>query len=191
MRTGFIKPESLMDFFDENRQALAERYINIARDEDGSVEVDLTSANGTPCFQVVQDGIIVSEIMKTRAEAQGYYEDILKRSGFIEELTFDDDDTLEPVEYEEDFFNPFTPEQEDRLDEISCAMEDLLGVLLGEDPARYGIADVDVDELCVEFAQRLYEKYGISVNFPMEAIDADGNLFAKDYPFGEEEENYD
>lgn len=194
MRAGFIKPENLMDFFDGSRQALAERYINIARNDDSSVEIDLTSANGTPCFQVVQDGIIVSEIMKSRAEAQGYYEGVLKHSGFIQEnednstLLNVEEDTEESDGYEDDTSEFLTPEQDERLVEVFCAMEDLLVVLLGEGLESFGIVDADLEELCAEIGKFLYKKCDISIYFPTETMDADGNFYVEDYPFEEKEE---
>ena len=52
--------------------------------------------------------------------------------------------------------------------------------------------DADLEELCAEVGKSLYKKYGISINFPMEIMDADGNLYVEDYPFEEsEDENYD
>lgn len=199
MRTGFIKPESLMDFFDENRQALAADWVVVARDKVKSKEIYLASDSGTPCFQVIKGGIILSEVVKNRAEAQDYYEGALKLLGFIKEdegnstLLNVEDDTEEPDGCEEDTTSVvLTPEQDDRINEIYCAMEDLLTVLLGGSFDDYGLVDADLEEMLSQVGEYLHDRFGISVNFPMEVMDADGNLYVEDYPFGEnEEENHD
>lgn len=199
MRTGFVKPEHLMDFFDENRQALASDWAVVARDKTKSREIYLASDSGTPCFQVIKGGIILSEVVKSRAEAQEYYEGALKLLGFIKEdegsstLLNVEDDIEEPDGCEDDAVSGFlTPEQEDRMVEVYCAAEDFLKVLLGGNLTDYDLMDADLEELCAEVGKSLYKKYGISINFPMEIMDADGNLYVEDYPFEEsEEENYD
>ncbi|MBS4879393.1 MAG: hypothetical protein KH138_03615 [Firmicutes bacterium] len=199
MRTGFVKPEHLMDFFDENRQALASDWAVVARDRVKSREIYLASDSGTPCFQVIREGIILSEVVKSRAEAQVYYEGALKLLGFIKEDKDDstllnvEDSTEEPDECEDDATNGFlTPEQDDRMVEVYCAAEDFLKVLLSGKLEDYDLMDADLEELCVEVGKSLYKKYGISINFPMEVMDADGNLYVEDYPFEEsEEESYD
>lgn len=199
MRAGFVKPEHLMDFFDENRQALVSDWAVVARDRTKSKEIYLASDSGTPCFQVVKGGIILSEAVKSRAEAQGYYEGALKLLDFIEEdednstLLNVEDGTEEPDWCEDDVMSEFlTPEQEDRMVEVYCAAEDFLKVLLGGNLEDYGFVDADLEELCAKIGKSLYKKYDISINFPMEIMDADGNLYVEDYPFEEnEEENYD
>jgi len=199
MRTGFVKPEHLMDFFDENRQALASDWAVVARDKVKSKEIYLASDSGTPCFQVIREGIILSEVVKSRAEAQVYYEGALKLLGFIKEDKDDstllnvEDSTEEPDGCEDDATNGFlTPEQDDRMVEVYCAAEDFLKVLLSGKLEDYDLMDADLEELCVEVGKSLYKKYGISINFPMEIMDADGNLYVEDYPFEEsEEESYD
>ena len=188
-----------MDFFDENRQALASDWAVVARDKVKSKEIYLASDSGTPCFQVIREGIILSEVVKSRAEAQVYYEGALKLLGFIKEDKDDstllnvEDSTEEPDGCEDDATNGFlTPEQDDRMVEVYCAAEDFLKVLLSGKLEDYDLMDADLEELCVEVGKSLYKKYGISINFPMEIMDADGNLYVEDYPFEEsEEESYD
>lgn len=168
-----IKIGELWDYFWVHRDALEKEYHMIASNPDTGVEVYLAKEKGFPCFSVEIDGeeVYTAETISSM-DAEITYEQILTLYVYQ-----DDGDDPEEDDVESD---------EDRITEITCAMEDLLQVLLDADPYKVGMDPQEVDELISIVEQHLHDDYGYSVRHPTEV---DG--VTVQYPFGDPNEDED
>lgn len=103
-------------------------------------------------------------------DAKTTYEDLLHQ--YIYKSVISSDDSGEYEDEEDDAVA--------RCEEISCAVYDLLYVLLEARPESCDFTDEDYDKIASVVEQHLFDNYGISVRHPTEA---DGAII--EYPFGE------
>lgn len=162
-----ITVDELWEYFLEHKKALANEYQLIASDEDEGVEIYIAEDRGFPCFSVEVDGKEVYNV-KTYSylDAEKTYDDLL--STYI----YPDDD-------EEDYVS----DDEERVNEIIGSVEDMLTVMLDQDPAKAGISSQHIEEIASIVEEYLYENFGFSIRHP---IEVDGVMVQ--YPFGDPDE---
>lgn len=162
-----ITVDELWECFSEHRKALANEYQVIASDEDQGVEIYVAEDGGFPCFSVEVDGEEVHNV-KTYSylDAEKTYDNLL--STYI----YPDDD-------EEDYVSG----DEERVNEIIGSVEDMLTVMLDEDPAKAGISPQEIDEIASIVEEYLFENFGFSIRHP---TNVDGVMVQ--YPFGDPDE---
>lgn len=179
-----VQPEQVVEYFLENYMFLRGNLNMIASNEDGSVEIYLTEHRDKPVFQVEMDGKEV--YCKAALNGQDAEEEYRK---IIYVYLSDDDDYVQDEnvfveEYEES--EPVEPKfnevQVDRLTDISCAVDDLVTVLIEGDPEKNGIQHCDLMELAENVSQFLHDKWGFSVWMPM-VMESAGELFIEEYPY--------
>lgn len=167
-----VPPNEVWDYFQEHKKELQENYLLVASDDDREVEIYLTEENGMPYFRVEVSGQCESEADSvSKVNAEGNYRELL--SLFIED------------EYSAELFSN---DEIDRLDEIQCATEDFLMVLLGCSPEEACLEEDEIDEVINRIEEFLYEEYGIPIWHPT-IIDDEmtGEVNVVQYPFGEDE----
>lgn len=171
---GNIASGKLWNYFVKNKEALEKEYHRIAVNGDGDVEIYLAREKGFPYFSVEVDGeqVYTAETVSS-LDAETTYEELL--SLYI---------TPDEGEVEDDFQYDDLDEDEERVTDITCAMEDLLQVLLDADPYKVGMSPQQVDELVSIVEQHLYDDYGFSVRHP---TFVDG--ITVQYPFGDPNED--
>lgn len=147
-----IAVDKLCEYFIEHRADLENNYHRIASNDADGIEVYLTEECGFPYFTVEKNGVKIYMTGTSSAlEAMETYASIL--SDYI--LPDDGSDELH--------------EDEVRLEDIECAIEDFLIVLLGgRHPEDYDIGAQDMDEIVSIVEQHLFDNFGISVYHPTE-----------------------
>lgn len=182
-----VQPEQVVEYFLENYMFLRGNLNMIASNEDGSVEIYLTEHRDKPVFQVEMDGKEV--YCKAAINGQDAEEEYRK---IIYVYLSDDDDYVQDEnvfveEYEET--GPEEPKfneiQVDRLTDISCAVDDLVTVLIEGDPEKNGIQHCDLMELAENVAKFLHDKWGFSVWMPM-VMESGGELFIEEFPYADD-----
>lgn len=159
-----ITVDELWEYFSANRSALANEYQMIASDEENGVEIYLTEEKGFPYFSV---------------EVAGEEVHTAETCSFLDaERTYDDLLTL--YVYPEEDYETQENDDDDRVNEITGAVEDLLSVLLEADPYEAGLTPQEVDEIASVVEQYLFDECGFSVRHPTEV---DGAVVQ--YPFGD------
>lgn len=159
-----ITVDELWDYFCDNRRELANEYQMIAGDEDQGVEIYIAEERGFPRFSVEVDGEEVYNVQTcSYLHAERTYDELLTT------YIYPDAD----YEYAEDG-------DSDRVLEITSAVEDLLSVLIEEDPLEAGITPGEIEEIASLVEEYLYDQCGFSVRHPTEA---DGVIIQ--YPFGD------
>lgn len=147
-----IAIDELCEYFIRNRADLENNYHRLASNEADGIEVYLTEECGFPYFAVEKNGVkIFMTGTSSATEAVEAYASIL--SDYI----FPDDGSDELYE------------DEVRIEDINCAIEDFLLVLLGgRHPEDYDISAQDMDDIVSIVEQYLYDHFGISVYHPVE-----------------------
>lgn len=142
-----VAVDELERYFTENKDKLADWCPVIAKNEDRHVEIFLTEVNGFPYFSVELDS---EEVYATHTssyvEAENAYKELL--STFI----CTEEDSKEAADK--------------RAEEIAGAVEEMLGVLIEEDPREVGFDDEDMEDIASLVEQYLFEQYGVSVRHP-------------------------
>ena len=165
-----VTSDELWDYFSENREALAKEYQMIASDEEQGVEIYLAEDRGFPCFSVEVDGEEVYTIETYSClDAEKTYDQLLDMYVYPDVSGYEDIESAN-----------------DRAQEVTCAVEDMLWILLEEDPLSAGISLQDIDEIAFLIEQYLFDQYGLSVRHPTEV---DGAVIQ--YPFGDPSEGED
>lgn len=160
----------IWDFFIEHFDELGKKFLLVASFPEDGLNIYITEENGLPYFSVDLDGKTEHEVSTTsRAGAENTYRNLLNL--FLEES--------DPEEVDEVLSN----EQLDRVEEILCAVEDLLTVLLECHPDEVGIEDGDLDDIASSIEELLFDEYKCSIRHPTEV---DGEVV--EYPFGEVED---
>ena len=180
MQNVIVKCDQLWKFFIERFDELDGVYLRIATWEEAGIDIYLTRENDLPYFCVDVDN-------STEYEVETYgEEDAVDNYRQILSLYFDgvtgeteDSDEDEVPDYDDDSFD----DDIDRLDEIICAADDLVRVLIGTDPVHAGFSTDDFQSIAMMVAEHIFNEYGISVYFPTQK----NGVFTK-YPFGEGEE---
>lgn len=166
-----VKVDDLWDYFVQHRLELANSYHMIASSEDGEFEIYLTDEYGFPAFSIEYEEEEIYFVETCSAlDAKTTYEDLLHQ--YIYKSVISSDDSGEYEDEEDDAVA--------RCEEISCAVYDLLYVLLEARPESCDFTDEDYDKIASVVEQHLFDNYGISVRHPTEA---DGAII--EYPFGE------
>lgn len=173
-----ITVDELWEYFAEQRANLAENYHRIATNEVDGVELYLTEERGFPYFVVEVDGKKVFETGTISAlDAERTYDELLSK--YILPDTPVDDDEYAVEDGMDD------PDEDDvRVDDIECATEDFLRVLLEQHPEDCGLDDQDIDEIVSLVEQHLFDNFGISIYHP---VVIDGVTVR--YPFGDPDED--
>ncbi len=164
-----ITVDELWEYFSEHRASLANNYHRIANNEADGIEIYLTEERGFPYFVVESDGEKVFETGTVSAlDAEKTYNDLLYQY-ILPEMPDEGDEYLDE------------PDDDDiRVEEIKCAAEDFLLVLLEQHPEDCGLNSSDIDEIVSLVEQHLFDTFGISVYHPVEV---DGVTVR--YPFGD------
>ena len=141
---------NLWDYFCENRQDLKNNYHLIASDEEQGIEIYLTNEKGFPCFSVEVDGeeVYGAETVSV-IDAENTYIELLN--------TYLLSDYCDQTEAEED---------DERVAEITRAVEAMLETLIEDDPYFVGMAPQEVDELISVIEEFLFDHCEISVRHP-------------------------
>lgn len=175
-----ITVAELWDYFLEHRDELENEYQMIASNEEQGVEIYMTEEHGFPFFSVDIDGIEVQRSETCSClDAENTYDQLLVLYIFDE----NEAEGSNPNSYAEDEDEGYLDDK-DRVEEIVCAIEDLLYVLLEEDPIEAGISTNDIDEIASIVEQYLYDNHGISVRHP---TNVDGKMVQ--YPFCDPSDN--
>lgn len=166
-----ITVDELWDYFCDNRRDLKENCHMIASDEEEGIEIYVTEERGFPCFSVEVDGeeVYYAETC-SYIDAERTYRNILS--------TY--------ICPEEDFNNIDDSDDDERIREITGAVEDLVVVLIGEDPSSAGISGQEIDEIASIVEQYLSDQCGFSVRHPTLV----GGEVVQ-YPFGDPDEGYE
>jgi len=174
-----ITVDELWEYFAEHRASLLSNYHRIASNVEDGIEIYLTEEHGFPFFVVECDGERVFETQTISAlDAETTYEDLLTKYILPEVPT----ESADEYQIEDD--QDCTDQDEDRVDEIECAAEDFLLVLLEQHPEDCGLDSTDIDEIVSMVEQHLFDRFGISVYHP---VDVDGCTIR--YPFGDPDED--
>ena len=124
-----ITVDELWEYFAEHRASLLSNYHRIASNVEDGIEIYLTEEHGFPFFVVECDGERVFETQTISAlDAETTYEDLLTKYILPEVPT----ESADEYQIEDDQDCP--DQDEDRVDEIECAAEDFLLVLLEQHP---------------------------------------------------------
>lgn len=167
-----ITVDELWEYFSEHRKELANEYQVIASDTEQGVEIYIAEEGGFPCFSVEVDG---KEVFREKTcsylDAENTYDRLL---------------TI--YLYPDDEYDEYEPDDDDeRVREITGAVEDLVTVLVGEHPEDAGISQQEIDEIASVVEQYLYDNLGFSVRHP--TVLEDGSVIQ--YPFGDPDEDHD
>lgn len=139
----------------------------VASDEDLGIEIYLTEEKGFPCFSVESDGEEVYHV-----ETYSYID---------AERTYDQ--LLTTYIYPDADYDNIVDDDDERVREITGAVEDLVSTLIETDPSKAGIAPQELDEIASLVEEYLFNECGFSVRHP---TNVDGAVIQ--YPFGEPEE---
>lgn len=182
-----VPPEELVEYFLDNYMFLRDNLALIAKSDDGSAEIYLTEHREKPVFQVELDGKEVhGRVVMTAQEAEEEYRKIIYIYLSDEDDYVQDDEVL-VEDYEDPGFEEpkFNEVQVDRLTDISCAIDDLVTVLIEGDPEKHGIQHCDLMELAENVAKFLHDKWGFSVWMPM-VMESGGELFIEEFPYADD-----
>lgn len=169
-----ITVDELWEYFVKQRADLANNYHMIASNDVDGIEIYLTEECGFPYFVVESDGEKVFGTGTVSAfDAVKTYDDLLTKY-ILPEVPTEGDDYLPEDGLDE------PDEDEVRVEEIECAAEDFLLVLLEQHPEDCGVNFEDIDEIVSMVEQHLFDRFGISVYHPVEV---DGCTVR--YPFGD------
>lgn len=147
---------------------LVDSYHLIASNEENGVEIYLTDEKGFPYFSVEVDGEVVygAETVSS-LDAENTYLELLNT------YVYSDEDASAEMD-----------EDDIRVKEITCAVEEMLTTLIEDDPYSAGMAPQEVDDLVSVIEEYLYDNCGISIRHPTEI---DGAIVQ--YPFGDSDED--
>lgn len=166
-----VQPSEVWEFFQQNRKELSEKYLLVASSDDGQVEIYITEENGMPFFTVDVNGECESEAdCVSKVNAENNYRELIG--------LFLEDEAGSEI---------FQPDDLDRLDEINCAADDFIRVLIECSPEYACLEERDLDDIVSIVEQHLYDVYGISVRHPTIVENENGDAQVIQYPYGEDE----
>lgn len=160
-----VHPEDLLSFYTANEASMESYCFPLAFSREDETIIYLTSSDeevGRPfCFSVELDLRLELETCVTPEMAEDTYRELLAMYGERERETtgYSDNELL-------------------RLDDIRCAAEDFLQVLIRDNEIMNELTDNDIDDIVSYVEEKLYADYDISVYHPTEV---DGEIIL--YPF--------
>lgn len=164
---NFIPVEQLWSFCTTNIKLLTSQHLLLGETtKDGlNISIYVTEENDFPFFTVEVNGE-ESYVARTssRTEAEDAYKVLLNL--FVEEE--------EPEE-------ELDSEEERRADEILCAVEDMLCVMLEVHHSEAGLQEDDLDAVAYAVEDFLYQEYGFSIWHPRKI---DGEIVS--FPFDDD-----
>lgn len=162
-----VLAEDIVNYFLDHVEDLSKEYQMVASNEEQGVEIYIAEENDFPCFSVDVDGKEVCAIKTcSLIEAEVTYEEL-----YAMYVCPDDE------------FSDEDKDCDNRRNEIDSAIEDLLTVLIQEDPYEAGLKPIDIDNIASIVEQYLFDECNISVQHPMRV---DGAIVQ--YPFGDPED---
>lgn len=160
--------DELWDYFCDNRRELADNLHLIANDEEQGVEIYITEEKGFPAFSVEVDGEEVYTVNScSYIDAEKIYDTLL--TTYI---------------YPNSDYENIVDDDDERVREITGAVEDMLSTLLEADPCEAGISPQEIDEITSMIEEHLCDEYGFSIRHPTNV-----NGTVVQYPFGDPDEN--
>lgn len=179
--SDMISPENVWSFFKENKKELSEKFLLLAEDVERDIEIYITEENGLPYF--------IAEVEGTRQyEERSYgeencvtvYKELLFFYGIEDENGFTEVSSKDEVSLSED--------DEERIEEIQLAMEEVFYALVGCQAEELGLLAEDLMGLADVIESYIYENYGYPIRHPVIIVDDEGNESVVQYPLGKEEE---
>lgn len=141
----------LWEYFLKHKEKLENEFHLIASNEADGVEVYLTSEHGLPAFSVEVDGEEVYSIEShSKLDAEKIFDSILAQYIYPEvpetnSIVYSDYD--DPDGFDDEF---------DPDEEILCAVDDLLRVILRADPKTEGVTRTDMQEIALLVEEYLF-----------------------------------
>lgn len=179
--SNMISPENVWSFFKENKKELSDKFLLLAEDVEREIEIYITEENGLPYF--------IADVENTRQyEERSYgeencvtvYKELLFFYGIEDDGGSTDATNNNEVSLSED--------DEERIEEIRLAMEDVFYSLVGCQAEELGLSSENLMDMADVIESYIYDNFGYPIRHPMILVDDEGIESVVQYPLGKETE---